>query len=261
MADSAPRPGAPKPQRGHAPVVARPTELDKLIFRPVAARNTFEETVERLAHAIKLGVVAPGERFPSERVLAPQLGVSRVTLREALRALEQAGYIESRRGRNGGAYVIYRDGRSASTSTAKRAVRAMGDSLFDRLQFRRALEPAAAQLAAERAREVGAAHLTELSDDAATAAEADYRGRDLRLHLAIAELTGSPALVDAIAGLQTQLSDLLGAFPIVEASLRHSDQQHGAIVRAIQAGRAPRARQLMEAHVDATANLIRGFLG
>ena len=240
---------------------ARDSELDRLIFRPVAARNTFEETVERLAHAIKLGVVAPGQRFPPERELAPRLGISRVTLREALRALEQGGYIESRRGRNGGAYVTHRNGVSPSARTAKRAIREIGEELIDRIQFRRALEPAAAQLAAERAAEVDASHLTALADDAAAAAKADYRARDLRLHLAIAELTGSPSLVDAIAGVQTQLSDLLGAFPIVEASLKHSDQQHIAIVRAIRSGQAPRARQLMEVHVDATANLIRGFLG
>jgi DNA-binding FadR family transcriptional regulator len=240
---------------------ARAPELDKLIFRPVAARNTFEEAIERLAHAIKLGVVPPGERFPSERVLAPQLGISRVTLREALRALEQAGYIELRRGRNGGAYVTQRESGSASARTAKRAIREMGDSLFDRLQFRRALEPGAAQLAAERAEEVDTSHLTSLTEDAAVAVKGDYRARDLRLHLAIAELTGSGALLDAIAKVQTQLTDLLGAFPIVVASLRHSDQQHVAIVRAIQAGKGARARQQMEAHVDATANLIRGFLG
>lgn len=239
----------------------RAPELDKLIFRPVAARNTFEETVERLAHAIKLGLVPPGERFPPERLLAPRLGISRVTLREALRALEQAGYIESRRGRNGGAYVTHRNGSSASARTARRAIREMGEGLFDRLQFRRALEPAAAQLAAERSGEVDTKHLTGLTENAAAAVKANYRAQDLRLHLAIAELTGSPALVDAIAHVQTQLSDLLGAFPIVEASLKHSDQQHIAIVRAIQNGRPARARQLMEAHVDATANLIRGFLG
>ena len=81
------------------------------------------------------------------------------------------------------------------------------------------------------------------------------------MHLAIAGLSGSPSLVDAVARLQTQLSDLLGAFPIVEASVKHSDQQHAALVRAIQRGNATRARALMEAHVDATANLIRGFLG
>ena len=242
-------------------VPARAPELDKLIFRPVAARNTFEETVERLAHAIKLGVVQPGERFPAERVLAPQLGISRVTLREALRALEQAGYIESRRGRHGGAFVTRRVGAASTARTAKRALKAMGETLGDTLQFRRALEPGAAQLAAERAGEVDTGHLTELVRDTATAPQPDYRARDLRLHLAIADLTGSPSLVDAIAKIQTQLSDLLGSFPIVEASLRHSDQQHIAIVRAIQKRQPTRARQQMEAHVDATANLIRGFLG
>jgi DNA-binding FadR family transcriptional regulator len=239
----------------------RAPELDKLIFRPVAARNTFEETVERLAHAIKLGVVPPGERFPPERVLAPQLGISRVTLREALRALEQAGYIESRRGRNGGAYVTRRNGSTNSPSAAKRKLRAMGDMLTDTLQFRRALEPSAAQLAAERAREIDAGHLTMLADNAAAATKDEYRAHDLRLHVAIADLTGSASLVDAVAKLQTQLSDLLGAFPIVEASVRHSDQQHHRIVHAIQRGQPGRARAQMEAHVDATANLIRGFLG
>jgi DNA-binding FadR family transcriptional regulator len=242
-------------------VPAGAPELDKLIFRPVTARNTFEETVERLAHAIKLGVVPPGDRFPPERALAPQLGISRVTLREALRALEQAGYIESRRGRNGGAYVTRRNGSPASARSAKRAVRALGDELTDTLQFRRALEPSAAQLAAERTGEVDSSHLTELAHRAAAAPLADYRAQDLRLHLAIAGLSGSPSLVDAVARLQTQLSDLLGAFPIVEASVKHSDQQHAALVRAIQRGNSTRARALMEAHVDATANLIRGFLG
>jgi DNA-binding FadR family transcriptional regulator len=240
---------------------ARAPELDKLIFRPVAARNTFEETVERLAHAIKLGVVLPGERFPPERVLAPQLGISRVTLREALRALEQAGYIESRRGRNGGAYVTRRNGAGGNARTAKRKLRAMGDRLTDTLQFRRALEASAAQLAAERAREVETAHLSWLAENAAGGASDEYRAHDLRLHVAIADLSGSASLVDAIAKMQTQLSDLLGAFPIVEASLRHSDQQHHAIVKAIQRGQAVAARQQMEVHVDATAKLIRGLVG
>ncbi len=241
--------------------VQRAPELDKLIFRPVAARNTFEETVERLAHAIKLGVVPPGERFPAERVLAPQLRVSRVTLREALRALEQAGYVESRRGRKGGAYVTRRGGGMATARSAKRIVRQLGDRLTDTLQFRRALEPAAAQLAAERAADVDTDNLLTLVERAAAAAPRDYRAADLRFHLAIADLSGSASLVDAVAGVQTQLSDLLGAFPLVEAQLKHSDQQHTAIVRAIRRGQPAAARERMEEHLDATANLIRGFLG
>src|SRR3954470_15892278 len=75
------------------------------LFRPVRTGNAFEETVERLLQAIRLGVVGAGERLPSERELAERLGVSRVTLREAIRALSDAGYVESRRGRYGGTFV------------------------------------------------------------------------------------------------------------------------------------------------------------
>jgi DNA-binding FadR family transcriptional regulator len=78
----------------------RPVDLTaSVVFRPVREGNAFEETVERLLQAIKLGVVGLGERLPPERELAPRLGISRVTLREAIRALQQEGYVESRRGR------------------------------------------------------------------------------------------------------------------------------------------------------------------
>ena len=72
------------------------------LLGPVRAGNAFEETVERMLMVIKLGLVAPGNRFPPERELAALLGVSRLTLREAIRALQQSGYVQPRRGRFGG---------------------------------------------------------------------------------------------------------------------------------------------------------------
>src|SRR5260370_24973914 len=69
------------------------------LLGPVRAGNAFEETVERMLTVIKLGMVAPGHRFPPERELAGLFGVSRLTLREAIRPLQQARYVESRRGR------------------------------------------------------------------------------------------------------------------------------------------------------------------
>src|SRR5215813_15156331 len=76
------------------------------MWRPVRGGNAFEITVARLAQAIKLGLVAEGDRLPAERDLAERLQVSRVTLREAIRALREAGYLESRRGRTGGTFVL-----------------------------------------------------------------------------------------------------------------------------------------------------------
>src|SRR3954447_11117245 len=76
------------------------------VYSPVPVRNAFEVTVERLARSIRLGVLVGGERLPPERELAETLGVSRVTLREAIGALRSAGLIESRRGRGGGTFVV-----------------------------------------------------------------------------------------------------------------------------------------------------------
>src|SRR5688500_18280290 len=87
------------------------------VWRPVRGGNAFEITVARLAQAIKLGLVAEGDRLPAERDLAEQLQVSRVTLREAIRALREAGFLESRRGRTGGTFVVSRTGTDGASST------------------------------------------------------------------------------------------------------------------------------------------------
>src|ERR671932_2473571 len=75
------------------------------VFEPVRTATTFEETVDRLGTAIRLGLLAPGSRLPAERSLAEQLGISRSTLRQALTTLVQSGHLVSTRGRGGGNFV------------------------------------------------------------------------------------------------------------------------------------------------------------
>src|SRR5215207_3821245 len=75
------------------------------VFKPVHPPTTFEETVERLGTAIRLGLLAPGAQLPPERDLADQLGISRSTLRQALTALIQSGHLLAVRGRGGGWFV------------------------------------------------------------------------------------------------------------------------------------------------------------
>src|SRR5260370_35575283 len=69
------------------------------LLGPVRAGNAFEETVERMLTVIKLGMVAPGHRFPPERELAGLFGVSPLTPPEAIPPPQQPGYVELRRGR------------------------------------------------------------------------------------------------------------------------------------------------------------------
>ena len=75
------------------------------IFRPVRQLRVFEEIVVQLKQSILTGRFKPGDKLPTERELVEQFQVSRVAIREALRTLENSGFIETRQGANGGAYV------------------------------------------------------------------------------------------------------------------------------------------------------------
>lgn len=119
------------------------------VLRPVRQGNAFEETVERMLTVIKLGLVGPGERFPAERELAAQLGVSRLTLREAIHELHSAGFVSSRRGRFGGTFVTY-DRPAPDSAELARLARKDGDKLTDALTFRLAVESGAAEALAVR---------------------------------------------------------------------------------------------------------------
>lgn len=230
-------------------------------FRPVKAGNTFEQTVERLMQAIKLGAVASGDRLPAERELARLLNVSRVTLREAIRALQDAGYVESRRGRSGGTFVRYDAARRRGSGDAKRMARKMGAELYDALDLRFVVEPGAAELAAGRALSAAdKALLTARLDAVRTASDDAHRVADSRLHLTIAELSGSPSVAAACTEVQTRLDDLLAAIPVLARNIEHSHTQHAAVVKAILAGNRRKAREAMAEHVEATSALLRGFL-
>jgi DNA-binding FadR family transcriptional regulator len=230
------------------------------VFRPVREGNAFEETVERLLQAIKLGVVGLGERLPPERQLAPRLGISRVTLREAIRALQQEGYVESRRGRFGGTFVTYRPP-EPRRGDLERVAAGMGEQLSDALVFRMAVEAGAAQaLAAQRLTDEQVGRLRACLRDTDAAAPADYRRLDTRFHLTIGELTGSPTLAAACADARMRLNDLLAAIPVLRRNIEHAAVQHAAIVEAIVAGDPDAARRAVAEHLDGTGALLRGFL-
>src|ERR1700685_3296372 len=79
--------------------------LPSAVFAPVRSQTAFEETVDRLGTAIKLGLLAPGSQLPAERELCARLGSARATLRQALTALGQSGHVFATRGRGGGTFV------------------------------------------------------------------------------------------------------------------------------------------------------------
>lgn len=234
------------PQRG----------LQEATLHP-AVGNVFEAIVGQLATAIRLGVFADGEQLPPERELSERLAVSRMTLRDAIAALREAGLVRTTRGRGGGTFVTY-DG------TRPLGVRPVSEyDVADVLAFRRVVEPGAAELAAMQALtgDQRAWLAACLADTRADNGAAEHRIADSHLHLALATLSGSPMLVDAVTRAQAALSDLLAAIPVLPRNINHSHDQHHRIVEAVLRGAGEQAADAMRGHCDATGELLKGLLG
>lgn len=232
-------------------------DLADAVLRPVRGHHAFEACVEKLATSIRLGLYADGSTLPPERELAERIGVSRATLREAIAALREAGLVTTRRGRGGGTVVDFRPGEPGSRLTARPR-----EELLDALDFRRIVEPGAAQAAAaKQLTEQQSAMLQGALDKVNTASsKALHRQADSLFHLAIASLSESPLLIDAVTNVQMCLHDMLDAIPVLDRNIDHSRQQHGAIAQAILHGDGSRARRTMESHCDDTAALLRGLM-
>lgn len=91
-------------------------EAKKILFRPVIPKRTFEDISDQIKGLIYSGVLKPNDRLPSERDLAEQFNTGRMSVREALRILEESGYISIRQGADGGIFVKELDSTGLSKS-------------------------------------------------------------------------------------------------------------------------------------------------
>jgi DNA-binding FadR family transcriptional regulator len=239
-------------------VVARVSEpleqVRRAVYRPVRRTNALEDTVSRIVQTIRVGVVAPGEALPAERALASMLGVSRDTVREAIRELADAGIVVPRRGRYGGTFVA--DPVPPSDAPPGASIRMIEDVLG----MRRVLEGGAARAAVTGTGSFARETLPRMLEQTRAAELADYRRSDSLLHLAIAEAAGIPSLLPLIAENRAQVNAWLDAFPLLPRAIAHSEDQHARIVAAIVEGRPDAAEAAMLEHVAASEALIRGFV-
>lgn len=232
------------------------------VFSPVRSRNVVEEAVDRIAGVIKARLVRVGDQLPPERELARRLGISRSTLRGALCILVDAGYLEVRRGRRGGTFVA----RWPDLPRARER-RAVLDRIRQQipaiLDFRRAVEPAAAELAADRASPAEVRELAQLFNQMRGTERnfTIYRAYDARFHVEIAAAAKSPLLLDSVVRLQTSLTEVLDlVVHHSEEVLRHSTEYHRRILEAIRDHKPAQARQLMLDHILATENIVHGLV-
>jgi DNA-binding FadR family transcriptional regulator len=231
-------------------------ELLDAVFRPVQPPTTFEETVERLGTAIRLGLLQPGSQLPPERDLADRLRISRSTLRQALTTLVQSGHLVSVRGRAGGTFVAERPPMGQDVATE-----VLGDGARAVLDYRVAVETGAAVLAAERARPPELERLERFAEQMEAAAEfEDYRRADVRFHIGVAEATHSARLVAAMTEVQGQMSDLIARIAHPDEVLRSSNEQHRRLIAALARGDSARAVSVVRQHIESTEHILAGLL-
>lgn len=225
------------------------------VFQPVRPATTFEETVERLGTAIRLGLLAPGSKLPPERELSLELGISRSTLREALTTLVQSGHLVAQRGRGGGTFV------AAEPPLAELEGDALGGQAWSVLEHRVAIETGATILACERAEAADLDRLDELVERMAVPADfEDYRRADIRFHLGVAEAARSPRLVAEMTEVQGQMSELIALIAHPDQVLTHANAQHRELLRLMRGRDATRAVAVMREHIEGTEHILAGLL-
>ena len=235
------------------------------LISPLAAAGRADEVVQRVSQAIQLGLFVDGEQLPPETDFAAQLGVSAMTLREALATLRQQGLVETRRGRTGGTFV--RRPAAPLVAVLRERLRGMTTStLRDLIDEQFAVSGAAAKLAAARASGASVRRLHTLVHQLTDATSLGSRIRaDSRFHIEVAIASQSERLTRLEVELQTQLGELLWLPPetagitpgpsALAAGLPDpaaAAAEHTAIAEAIAAEDGDRARLLAERHVERT---------
>jgi GntR family transcriptional regulator, transcriptional repressor for pyruvate dehydrogenase complex len=226
------------------------------VFEPVQPPTTFEETVERLGTAIRLGILSPGLRLPSERELAEQLGISRSTLRQAITTLVQSGHLTSVRGRGGGTFVVHEP--PIAEGSPAGPVRPDWREVLD---LRIAIEIGAATLAATRASEDDLTLMRGCVERMAAASEFDdYRRADIRFHMAIAEASGVPRLMTLVGEVEADVSELIAHIAHPPEVLDHSNAEHARMIDAFERRDGARAVRVLRRHLEGTEHILAGLL-
>lgn len=221
--------------------------------KPVSNLRAPELIVERILEVLTAGELKAGDRLPDEAQLAKSFGVARMTLRNALVVLRELGLVTTARGRFGGTYVApdfrerLRDMASERTVSAE-ALRSLTD-------WRRAISGEACFLAARRATRTQIAAIL----DAARGFEeciqdADVRrAADSRLHVLIAEASGSRHLVDQERSIQEEFNVVHASLPIIQHAFTETrSMDHDPLLHALQSRDAEGARAEMIAHIEST---------
>lgn len=225
-------------------------------YVPILVVPRAEQVREQLEAAIERGDYQPGDRLPSERELVELLGVSRVSVREAIRALEAVGLLEVRHG--SGCFVAGRPS-DRYASSFSRWISVHGEQALELLMVRGALDELAAEMTARDGADTWPATLRELNQAFRTTDpdEIDLLvARDVAFHEAIGEASASPLLATLLRRLHTTFAESRQAMLHPSGRGAESALEHEAIIEAIERRDPAGARAAMAAHLRAVRDAL-----
>lgn len=215
----------------------------------MATPTVAEDVADRIRRLIHDGALSAGDRLPGERELAGQLGVGRVSVREAIRLLAESGYLTVRRGALGGTFVTGLDSPYEAWLERMRTRAGELDSILD---LRIALEGHAAYLAAHRRSNPELIALqTTIGEMAGSSTRRTFRLADSQFHSLVAAAGRSSRLADAIAQARGEFfvpADTLAFEEQIDASV----SGHKAVFHEIAQQDAEAARAAMTDHIEET---------
>lgn len=216
-----------------------------------------EDVADRIRRLIHDGALSAGDRLPGERDLAADLGVGRVSVREAIRLLGAAGYLTVRRGATGGTFV---NGLDCPYEAWLERMRSRAGELDSILDLRIALEGHAASLAANRRSNAELAALRQtIADMQESFSRRSFRLADSQFHALVAAAARSSRLADVIAQARGEFfvpADTL----MFEEQIEVSVSGHEAVLRALSEQNAEDARAAMAEHIETTRAHVRRVL-
>lgn len=216
----------------------------------ISRSSVTTDVAHRLIDYVRSGKISPGDRLPSERQLAADLGVGRSAIREALAALDLLGVIATRQG--SGSYF-----NSGSSQLLPRTIEwalMLGDRhTLDLMEARRTIEVAIAGFAAQRATDdtIEALGATLATMEAASGDPDRMTDADLAFHLHLATMAGNSVLSDMLRSIQALLRAWISRGLTADDQLAHNTlTEHRAIYEAVRRRDADLARAVMQSHMS-----------
>jgi len=225
------------------------------MFQAAKQTKVFQNVVTQIEEAILDGRLKTGDTLPSERQLKEMFSISRGTLREALRVLEQKGLIEIKPGVGGGSVVRDVNADQISESLGL-LIRSQNVSLNHLAEFREDVESIVAARAALRRRKKDIAGLKALLSKAFKCIDGAALQRDAfieidkQIHMKLAEVAQNPIYLSVLHSIHDNIHRYYDRFlSMEERELQENYQDLCDLVKAVQNGQSDRARRLARSHV------------